>query len=77
MELREVAVAGDIGLATVLKGVLESAGIQVLLSGLDMVYPATSVTHIRLMVCEDDVARARDVLAQAEVDGLADEDEDE
>ena len=77
MELREVAVAGDIGLASVLKGVLESAGLDVMLAGQDGVYPATSMTRIRLLVREDDLARARDVLAQAEVQGFVEEDEEE
>ena len=77
MELREVTVAGDIGLASVLKGVLESAGVDVMLAGQDGVYPATSTTCIRLLVREDDLARAREVLAQAEVLGFAEDDEEE
>ena len=77
MELEKSPSPATSVLPTVLKGVLESAGIQVMLSGVDMVYPATSLTHIRLLVREDDLARAREVLAQAEVQGFADEDEDE
>ncbi len=79
MDLCAVTTAHDIGLAAVLKGVLESAGIDVVLagSGLDMVYPATSMTEIRLLVREDDLERARDVLASTEVQGLPGEDDEE
>jgi len=79
MELHAVTTANDIGLAAILKGVLESAGIEVVLagSGLDMVYPAGSLTEIRLLVRENDLDRAREVLATAEVQGIPGEDDED
>jgi hypothetical protein len=79
MELHAVTTANDIGLASILKGVLESAGIEVVLAGssLDTVYPASSLTEIRLLVREDDLDRARDVLAATEVQGIPGEDDED
>ena len=79
MELRAVTTANDIGLANILKGVLEAAGIEVMLSGsgLDSIYPATALTQIRLLVRENDYARALDVLAQAEEEGVGGEEDEE
>jgi hypothetical protein len=71
MELRVVTTANDIGLATILLGVLESAGIQAVMSGgSEHVYPGTALDEIKILVRPDDFTRATEVLAQAEDDGI-------
>lgn len=79
MELKTVTTANDIGLATILMGVLESAGIQAVLSGgSERVYPGTALDEVRILVRPEDLARATEVLAQAEDDGIPGvDDEDE
>jgi hypothetical protein len=78
MECCVATTATDIVLASVIKGVLETAGIDAVLSGTDMgaVYPGTSMATISVLVREEDLVRARDVLAQFENGALDDEDEE-
>jgi hypothetical protein len=66
MELVPVTTANDAGLATIIQGVLEQAGIHALVAGggTTDVYPMPSVSPFRIMVEPADVDRARDVLAQ-------------
>jgi len=79
MELRVVTSTTDFGLANVLKGVLESAGIDAALSGsgLENVYPGTSMATIELLVREDDYERARDLVEQVDAQGFPEEEDDE
>ena len=79
MELCVVATAHDIGLASTIKGLLESVDIEAVLSGsgLESVYPSTMLSEIRILVRETDLPRAREVLAEAEAGMLADDDADE
>jgi hypothetical protein len=76
MELVPVTTANDAGLATIIQGVLEEAGIRTLVAGggTNDVYPTPSVSPFRIMVEQADADRARDVLAQYET---VPEDEDE
>ena len=77
MELVTVTTANDAGLASIIKGALEQAGIQVLIggSGMEDVYPMPSVTPFRIMVDPADLQRARDVLAQ--YDTVPEDDDEE
>ncbi|NLE23574.1 MAG: DUF2007 domain-containing protein [Actinobacteria bacterium] len=68
MELVTVTSVSDTGLANVVVGVLEQAGVSAVISGTGApdVYPTPSVHPYRILVSEDDLARARDVLDQFE-----------
>jgi hypothetical protein len=79
MDLRVVTSTTDFGLANVLKGVLESAGIEAALSGtgLENVYPGTGMATIDILVRQDDFLRARDLIDQIDDQGLPEEEEDE
>jgi Putative prokaryotic signal transducing protein len=68
MELVTVTTVSDAGLANVVVGVLEQAGLAAVVGGPGApdVYPMPSVHPYRILVNEDDLARARDVLAQYE-----------
>jgi hypothetical protein len=79
MELRAVTSTTDFGLANVLKGVLESAGIDVALSGsgLENVYPGTTLATIEVLVRPDDYERARDLIDQVDTQGFPEEEEQE
>jgi len=68
MELVPVTTANDAGLASIIQGVLEQAGIRALIAGggTGDVYPTPSVVPFRIMVEPGDADRARDVLAQYE-----------
>ncbi len=68
MELVQVTSVNDTGLANVIVGVLEQAGIEAVVSGSgrEDVLPTPSVSPFRVLVREADAARARDVLAQFE-----------
>lgn len=79
MELRAVTSTTDFGLANVLKGVLESAGIDVALSGsgLENVYPGTTLATIELLVRPDDYERARDLIDQVDTQGFPEEEDEE
>jgi hypothetical protein len=79
MDLRVVTSTTDFGLANVLKGVLESAGIETALSGtgLENVYPGTGMATIDVLVRQEDLVRARDLIDQIDDQGLPEEEEDE
>jgi hypothetical protein len=79
MELRVVTSTTDFGLANVLKGMLESAGIEAALSGsgLENVYPGTTLSTIDVLVRPEDFLRARDLVDQADTQGFPEEEEDE
>ncbi len=77
MELVPVTTVNDSGLANVVRGVLEQAGIESVVSGGGSgdVYPMPSVNPFQILVREADAKRARDVLAQFET--MPEEDEAE
>jgi hypothetical protein len=66
MELVTVTTVSDAGLANVVVGVLEQAGVEAVVGGPGApdVYPMPSVHPFRILVDETDLTRARDVLAQ-------------
>jgi hypothetical protein len=66
MELVPVTTVGDAGLANLIKGVLEQAGIEAVIggTGTEDVYPTPMVNPYHVLVREEDEDRARDVLAQ-------------
>ena len=68
MELLPVTSVNDTGLANVIVGVLEQAGIEAVVSGSgrEDSLPTPAVTPFRVLVREADLDRARDVLAQYE-----------
>ena len=77
MELVTVTTVGDEGLANVVVGVLEQAGVEAVVGGAGApdVYPLPSVHPFRILVNEADLSRARDVLAQ--YDTVPDDGEDD
>jgi len=77
MELVPVTTVNDTGLANVVRGVLEQAGIEAVIGGTGMedVYPTPSVNPLHILVSETDLDRARDVLAQ--YDTVPDDGDDE
>ena len=77
MDLVPVTSVNDSGLANVIVGVLEQAGIEAVISGSgrEDVLPTPSVSPFRVLVRETDADRARDVLAQYET--MPDEEEEE
>ena len=68
MELVSVTTVGDAGLANIVVGVLEQAGVEAVVGGPGApdVYPMPSVHPFHILVNEADLERARDVLAQYE-----------
>ena len=68
MQLVSVTTVGDAGLANIVVGVLEQAGVEAIVGGPGApdVYPMPSVHPFRILVNEADLERARDVLAQYE-----------
>jgi hypothetical protein len=68
MELVTVTTVSDAGLANVVVGVLEQAGVEAVVggSGAPTVYPTPSVHPYHILVSEADLVRARDVLDQLE-----------
>jgi len=66
MELVPVTTVGDAGLANVVKGVLEQAGIEAMIGsgGAEGAYPTPTANPYHILVREEDAERARDVLAQ-------------
>jgi len=73
-----VTSVNDAGLANIVRGVLEQAGIETQIGGTGMedVYPMPSVNPLHILVSDADLARARDVLAQYDTmpdDGADDE----
>ncbi len=68
MELVTVTTVSDAGLANVVVGVLQQAGVEAVVGGPGApdVYPMPSVHPYRILVKEDDMPRAREVLDQLE-----------
>jgi hypothetical protein len=68
MALVTVTTVNDVGLANVVRGVLEQAGIQTTIGGggTGDVYPTPSVIPFEIRVNDADFEMARDVLAQYE-----------
>jgi hypothetical protein len=68
MELVTVTTVSDAGLANVVVGVLEQAGVEAVVGGQGApdVYPMPSVHPFHILVKESDMARAREVLDQLE-----------
>jgi hypothetical protein len=68
MELVTVTTVSDAGLANVVVGVLQQAGVEAVVggSGAPDVYPMPSVHPFHILVGEDDLSRARDILDQYE-----------
>jgi hypothetical protein len=68
MELVPVTTVGDAGLANMIVGLLEQAGVKAVASGSGApdVYPLPSIHPYSILVHPADVERARDVLAQYE-----------
>jgi len=77
MELVTVTTVSDAGLANVVVGVLEQAGVDAVIGGPGApdVYPTPSVHPYHILVKQDDLPRARDVLDQLEA--IPDEADDE
>jgi len=72
MDLGVATTAPDIGLASIIKGMLESAGIEVVLrGGGESVYPGVpQVGEIEVLVPAEDLELAKDLIASAEDDDL-------
>lgn len=73
MDLRVATTAPDIGLASIIKGMLESAGIEVVLrdGSAPSVYPGVAgMGEIDVLVPDDDLEAARELIASAEDDDL-------
>ena len=73
-----VTSVNDAGLANIVRGVLEQAGIATQIGGTGMedIYPMPAINPLHILVSEDDLASARDVLAQYDAmpdDAAADE----
>ena len=68
MELVTVTTVSDAGLANVVVGVLEQAGVEAVVGGPGApdVYPMPAVHPFRILVRENDASRARDVLEEYE-----------
>ena len=66
MELVPVMTVGDEGLANIVKGVLEQAGIEAMIGGGGAAgaYPTPMANPYHILVREEDAERAREVLAQ-------------
>jgi hypothetical protein len=66
MELVTVTTISDSGLANIVVGVLQQAGVEAIVGGGDAagVYPMPSVHPFHILVNEADLERARDVLDQ-------------
>jgi hypothetical protein len=66
MELVTVTTVSDAGLANIVVGVLEQAGVDAVIGGPGApdVYPMPSVHPFHILVSEGDLPRARDVLDQ-------------
>jgi len=65
MELVPVTTVGDEGLANIVKGVLDQAGIEAMISGGGAAgaYPTPVANPYHILVREEDAERAREVLA--------------
>ena len=77
MELVPVSTVGDAVFASIVKGVLEQAGIEAMVDGGGAAgaYPTPTANPYHILVREEDADRARDVLAQ--YDTMPDDGDDE
>jgi hypothetical protein len=76
MELVTLTTVHDVGLASIVRGVLEQAGIETVVAGTaDDVFPVDEVIPIQILVRQSDLDRARDVLATYENEPEEDEEE--
>jgi hypothetical protein len=76
MDLVTLTTVHDVGLASIVRGVLDQAGIESTTTGtVDDVFPVDEVIPIQILVREGDLARARDVLASYENEPEEDEEE--
>lgn len=77
MELVTVTTVNDAGQANVVKGVLEQAGLEVVVAGTgsEDVFVTPEVNPFTILVAAPDAERARDVLAQ--FDTMPEDAEDE
>jgi hypothetical protein len=76
MDLVPLTTVHDIGLASIVRGVLEQAGIETVTAGTaEDVFPVDEVIPIQILVRESDLQRARDVLATYENEPEEDEEE--
>jgi len=66
MEFVSVTTVRDAGIANLIRGVLEQAGIEAMIgsSGAEGAYPTPTANPYRILVREEEADRARDVLAQ-------------
>ena len=73
MDLGVATTAPDIALASIIKGMLESAGIDVVLrdGGVQSVYPSVAgIGEIDVLVPRKDLELAKELIARAEDDDL-------
>lgn len=79
MGMRVITTATDFGLANILKGALESAGIAAELRGTDLqnVFAGTGLAAIEVLVPEEDVVRAQDLLDAFDEQGIPGEEDEE
>jgi hypothetical protein len=73
MDLGVATTAPDIALASIIKGMLESAGIDVVLrdGGVQSVYPSVAgIGEIDVLVPRKDLELAKELIAEAEDDDL-------
>jgi hypothetical protein len=78
MQLVPVTSVNDVGLASIIKGVLEQAGIPVVVggSGAEDAFPPGTIDSLHILVAEGDVQKALDLLDQYET-SLETEDDEE
>ena len=77
MELVTVTTVSDTGLANIVIGVLQEAGVEAVVGGPGApdVYPMPSVHPFYILVDKGDLSRARDILEQYET--MPDDEDDE
>ena len=76
MDLVTLTTVHDVGLASIVRGVLDQAGIETVTAGTaDDVFPVDQAIPIQILVLESDLDRARDVLASFENEPEEDEEE--
>lgn len=77
MELVSVTNVNDVGLANIIKGVLEQAGIETMIGGSgEDAFPPGTVGTLEVLVPAADVERALDLLDQYETSLQSEDDEE-